>query len=169
MLLTLPFCKTSVPKVGRPKKIVDSEKTAKVCIPTRLKIYGVAEFAQEKEKQEKKAAKAEREQKEKDAQHKSRSLMKSFFKTGNIPRGLPAKEPEMDATSSSNISQFEKTFKPFVVKKDTTIAPINWFTKSQNSSHRLPLTYEGDVIVVDADDNVTTMSTKGCRVFKIFT
>ncbi|KAJ7470589.1 chromatin assembly factor 1 subunit A-domain-containing protein [Mycena latifolia] len=134
---------TPAPKVGRPKKIADSEKTAK-----------------EKEKQEKKAAKAEREQKEKDAQNKSRSLMKNFFKAGNTPRAVPAKEPEADA-APSNVSQFEKTFKPFVVKKDTTVAPVNWFTRSRSTS-LLPLKYEGDVIVVDdADDmniDVASMS-----------
>ncbi|KAJ7694195.1 chromatin assembly factor 1 subunit A-domain-containing protein [Mycena rosella] len=136
---------TSAPKVTRPKKIADSEKTAK-----------------EKEKQEKKAAKAEREQKEKDAQNKSRSLMKNFFKTGNTPRAVPAKEPESEAASSSNVSQFEKAFKPFVIKKDMTMAPVNWFTQSQNSGHHLPLTYDGEVIVVDdADDiDVGRMSTK---------
>ncbi|KAJ6546512.1 chromatin assembly factor 1 subunit A-domain-containing protein [Mycena vulgaris] len=126
--------------VGRPKKIVDSEKTAK-----------------EKEKQEKKAAKAEREQKEKDAQNKSRSLMQNFFKTGNTPRAVPAKETEAEAAPSSNVSQFQKTFKPFVVKKDTTVAPVNWFTTSQNTSRRLPLTYEGDLIVVDDADDMESM------------
>ncbi|KAJ7098084.1 chromatin assembly factor 1 subunit A-domain-containing protein [Mycena belliarum] len=123
---------TSVPKVGRPKKIIDSEKTAK-----------------EKEKQEKKAAKAEREQKEKEAQNKSRSLMKNFFKTGSIPRTVPAKKPEFSAPASNDVSEFQKTFRPFVVKKDTTVAPINCFTKSHDIGPRLPLTYEGNVIVID--------------------
>ncbi|KAJ7090042.1 hypothetical protein C8R43DRAFT_939046 [Mycena crocata] len=126
-------------KLTRPKKIVDSEKTAKE--------------KEKQEKQEKKAAKAEREQKEKDAQNKSRSLMQSFFKGGNAPRCAPVKEAEAEDTgSSSTISHFQKTFKPFVVKKDTSLAPVNWFLKSRTGSH--PLTYDGDVIVVDDGDEV---------------
>ncbi|KAJ7172649.1 chromatin assembly factor 1 subunit A-domain-containing protein [Mycena filopes] len=124
---------TPATKAGRPKKIVDSDKTAK-----------------EKEKLEKKAAKTEREQKEKDAQKKSQSLMQNFLKSKATatPRGVPAKAPASEASASS-ISQFDKTFKPFVVKKDMTIAPINWF----NDVHPPPLTYDGDVIIVDdADD-----------------
>ncbi|KAJ6630666.1 chromatin assembly factor 1 subunit A-domain-containing protein [Mycena sp. CBHHK59/15] len=121
------------PKVGRAKKIADSEKIAK-----------------EKEKLEKKVAKAEKEQKEKEAQNKSRSLMKSFFKAGPAPRASPSKASESkEATSSSHISQFEKTFKPFVLKKDTTLAPVNWFRENQKTRRRSPLTYEGDVIVID--------------------
>ncbi|KAJ6547391.1 chromatin assembly factor 1 subunit A-domain-containing protein [Mycena capillaripes] len=133
----------SAPKVGRPKKIADSDKTAK-----------------EKEKQEKKAAKTEREQKEQDAQNKSRSILQSFLKAGKTSRAMPPKEPESDGnTSSSNISQFHKTFRPFVVKKDTTLAPVNWFT-SQNTKPLPPLTYDGDVIVVDdADDSQPSVQT----------
>ncbi|KAJ7632455.1 chromatin assembly factor 1 subunit A-domain-containing protein [Roridomyces roridus] len=120
---------TPAPKVGRPKKVLDSEKAAK-----------------EKEKQEKKAAKAEREQKAKEGQEKSRSLLQSFLKPGASARALPSKEPATPATVSPESSHFEKTFKPFVVKKDTTVAPVNWFAKRP-----IPLQYEGDVIVVDDD------------------
>ncbi|KAJ7489875.1 chromatin assembly factor 1 subunit A-domain-containing protein [Mycena galericulata] len=136
---------TSAPKVGRPKKIADSEKTAK-----------------EKEKQEKKAAKAEREQKEKDAQNKSRSLMKNFFKTDNTARVSPAKAPEAHAAApSSEASQFLKTFKPFVVKKDTTVAPVNWFTRSQKTNRHLPLIYEGDTIVIEDEGDAERIDVAG--------
>ncbi|KAJ6496514.1 chromatin assembly factor 1 subunit A-domain-containing protein [Mycena vitilis] len=132
---------TPAPKVGRPKKIVDSDKTAK-----------------EKEKQEKKAAKTEREQKEKDAQNKSRSILQSFLKAGKPSRAVPANEPNSESTTSpSNISEFQKTFKPFVVKKDTTLAPVNWFI-SQNTKRIPPLTYDGDVIIVDDPDDVQRSS-----------
>ncbi|KAF7338435.1 hypothetical protein MVEN_02069300 [Mycena venus] len=125
---------TSAPKVARPKKTVDSDKMAK-----------------EKEKQEKKAAKAEREQKEKDAQNKAQSFLQGFLKAGKASRASPAKTFESDATtSSSSVSQFQKTFRPFVVKKDTTLAPVNWFTYHKTKPP--PLTYDGDVIIVDEDD-----------------
>ncbi|KAJ7273545.1 chromatin assembly factor 1 subunit A-domain-containing protein [Mycena haematopus] len=122
---------TSAPK--RAKKVVDADKIAK-----------------EKEKQEKKAAKAEREQKEKNAQNKAQSFLQGFLGSGKASRPSPATAQGSDgSTSSSNISQFHKTFKPFVVKKDTILAPVNWFT-FQNTK-RPALTYEGDVIVVDED------------------
>ncbi|KAJ7046609.1 chromatin assembly factor 1 subunit A-domain-containing protein [Mycena alexandri] len=127
---------TPAPKVDRPKKIVDSDKTAK-----------------EKEKQEKKAAKIEREQKEKDAQKKSQSLMQNFLKSkATTPRAVPA-NPASEVSASS-VSEFDKTFKPFVVKKDTTVAPINWFNTSQNTNRPPPLTYDGDIIIVDDADDV---------------
>ncbi|KAJ6455746.1 hypothetical protein C8R45DRAFT_1222363 [Mycena sanguinolenta] len=122
---------TSAPKLS--KKTVDPEKAAK-----------------EKEKQEKKAAKAEREQKEKNAQNKAQSFMQGFLKGGKSSRASPARAPEPEGrTSSSNVSQFHQTFRPFVVKKDTTLAPVNWFA-FQNTK-RPALTYEGDVIVIDED------------------
>ncbi|KAJ7063141.1 chromatin assembly factor 1 subunit A-domain-containing protein [Mycena amicta] len=121
---------TNAPKVGRPKKIPDPEKLAK-----------------EKEKQEKKAAKAEREQREKEAQNKSRSLMKSFFKTNNAPGSTPTKQTIMDGPSVTDPSQYRKNFKPFIVKKDTDIAPVNWFATHKE----LELKYDGDSIIVDDD------------------
>ncbi|KAF8212412.1 chromatin assembly factor 1 subunit A-domain-containing protein [Mycena galopus ATCC 62051] len=137
---------TSAPKVGRPKKILDSDKAAK-----------------EKEKQEKKAAKAEREQKEKNAQNKAQSFLQGFLKAGKPARASPSKAPESDSsTSSPNISQFDKTFRPFVVKKDTTLAPVNWFAYQRTK--RPTLTYDGDVIVVDEESSaqmdITQMSVK---------
>ncbi|KAF7295073.1 hypothetical protein MIND_01045600 [Mycena indigotica] len=116
-------------KVGRPKKQPDPEKLAK-----------------EKEKQEKKAAKAEREQKEKEAQNKSRNLMKSFFKTSTTSKAVPTKT-SADEQSVDEVSQYQKTFKPFVLKKDTHLAPVNWFANDPQ-----PLRYDGDVIVVDDEE-----------------
>ncbi|KAF7363296.1 hypothetical protein MSAN_00984800 [Mycena sanguinolenta] len=138
---------SSAPK--RSKKTVDPEKAAK-----------------EKEKQEKKAAKAEREQKEKNAQNKAQSFMQGFLKGGKASRASPARAAEPEGiTSSPNLSQFHKTFRPFVVKKDTTLAPVNWFTFQK--AKRPALTYDGDVIVIDEDTtqpsvhvNVTKMSAK---------
>jgi chromatin assembly factor 1 subunit A len=80
--------------------------------------------------------------------------LKNFFKPGNTTRPAPAKAVDSDkATSSSDISQFQKTFKPFVVKKDTTVAPVNWFHSTQKTVQRKPLTYDGNVIVIDDEDN----------------
>ncbi|KAF7304672.1 hypothetical protein MKEN_01181300 [Mycena kentingensis (nom. inval.)] len=131
-----PAASTSAPKVGRPKKAPDPEKMAK-----------------EKEKQEKKAAKAEREQKEQEAQSKSRNMMKNFF-TARAAASSTSSKPlsSADASPSPEVSQYHKTFRPFVVKKDTVMAPVNWFA-SQTQSR---LKYDGDVIIVDEDEHVGT-------------
>ncbi|KIM80821.1 hypothetical protein PILCRDRAFT_822100 [Piloderma croceum F 1598] len=130
----------SLSKAGasRPKKEADPEKVAK-----------------EKEKLEKKTAKAEKEKKEKEAQNKSRSIMANFFgkpKT-NSARASPAQESEAAVApgSSSSQSAFEKTFKPFVVKKDAEVARPNWFLNPKtNKLHRKRGVR--DVIVIDDDD-----------------
>ena len=67
-------------------------------------------------------------------------------------------------------TDFEKTFKPYVAKKDTVIAPANWFLQPRT---RL---LGRDVIVIDDEDkaqdaplqssaNVSYMSEKGVSVF----
>lgn len=95
--------------------------------------------------------------------------MKNFFKTGNTARASPAKDPEVPKTaSSSEISQFHKTFKPFVVKKDTTVAPVNWFARSSTKDRHLPLTYEGDVIVVDDGNDVERIDVTGMSAAGVF-
>lgn len=73
---------------------------------------------------------------------------------------------EKDKTMSPNLSQttqlsdFERTFKPFSVKKGAELAPVNWFRdahkmgtlrKGKNSSSHHE---EGDVIVIDDDEDV---------------
>lgn len=139
-----------------------------VSTPQRSDNHG----GQEKEKLEKKLAKAEKEKKDKEAQSRSRSLMVSFFGKpkpstataagGSSSSGAPS------ASSSPVIVQglakeavavqvpdFERTFKPFLLKKDASIAPTNWFLEVRKG--RAKTTYKGkekesDVIVIDDDD-----------------
>lgn len=130
---------------------MDPDKIAKVGLTgsishTALLTY---QLAQEKERLEKKAAKAEKEKKEKEAQNKSRSLMAGFFnKPKTNSRESPvANEPDKAVVSrvagpSSNQSAFEKTFKPFVIKKDAELAHINWFLRKNKAR---------EVIVIDDD------------------
>ena len=104
-------------------------------------------YFQEKERLEKKLARAEREQKEKEAQNKSQSIMAKFF-------GKPkASSPAAVAGPSKLQTDFERTFKPFVLGKDKVLAPANWFLaakrrKASNHSNRT------EVIVIDGDVNV---------------
>jgi hypothetical protein len=71
---------------------------------------------------EKKAARAEKERKAKESQDRSRTIMANFFSKPKIPK------PSAPTESSGEPSDFDKTFKPFVLKKDAVLAPINWFS-----------------------------------------
>ncbi|KIJ69338.1 hypothetical protein HYDPIDRAFT_105932 [Hydnomerulius pinastri MD-312] len=122
---------------GRAKKAADPEKVAKV-----------------KEKEERKAAKAEKEKKQKEAQDKSRSLMASFVvKAKPSIRDSPTKDFNAVAGPSTTENDFQRTFKPFVLKKDAELAPYNWFmeTKKMRTQKRTTGATHGEAIVVDDD------------------
>jgi chromatin assembly factor 1 subunit A len=104
-------------------------------------------YYQEKERLEKKLARAEREQKEKEAQNKSQSIMAKFFAK---PK---ASSPAAVAGPSKLQTDFERTFKPFVLGKDKVLAPANWFLEAKRrktSSH----SNRTEVILIDSDDKV---------------
>jgi chromatin assembly factor 1 subunit A len=136
------------------KKINDPEKAVKVgFILHSFGVQSLLNISQEKERLEKKAAKAEKEKKEKDAQDKSRSLMANFFGKSKVPTRAPLKEADSaDAGPSRIQSDFERIFKSFVIKKDTQLAPINWFSESKKwMGNPLSGRIHDDVIVIDED------------------
>ncbi|KAG2349564.1 hypothetical protein BDR05DRAFT_1055214 [Suillus weaverae] len=117
---------------ARQRKTTDAEKAAKA-----------------KEKEEKKAAKAEKEKKQKATQDKSRSLMANFFGKAKAP---PRESPSKPVCGASNSeSDFQKTFKPFVLKKDAEMAPVNWFLKASKPTLKKQTSgfSHADAIVVD--------------------
>ncbi|GLB35372.1 putative chromatin assembly factor 1 subunit A [Lyophyllum shimeji] len=143
----------------RPKKKAEEENDA---IPKQSgskaarapKPVDPAKAMKEQEKLEKKAAKAEKEKKERDAQDKSRTLMASFFaKPKKAPPRTPLANADCGAAGPSNIqSEFEKSFKPFVLKKDTELAPINWFLDARKKKKRpAPVKMDDSVIIIDDD------------------
>lgn len=105
---------------------------------------------QDIEKLEKKAAKLEREKKEKEAQNKSRSLMANFFAKGQRPT-----QSDPKPGSASKQTDYERTFKPFILKKDAVLAPINAFRERPKSSASGTA---DDVIIVDDDEVDRTRS-----------
>ncbi|KAG6841668.1 hypothetical protein C0991_008306 [Blastosporella zonata] len=149
----LPQTKSSASKPPRIPKPVDPAKAAKVS-PHIISATKFQTVGQEQEKLEKKAAKVEKEKKEKDAQDKSRSIMASFFAKPKAPLRTPVKAADLGVAGPSNISsEFEKTFKPFVLKKDTELAPINWFQECRKRRKRpSPVTVHDGFIVIDDDD-----------------
>jgi len=96
---------------------------------------------------EKKAAREEKDKKALEAQSKSRNLMANFFKKPKQPSG-PVPSPSTSPNKAlSSISDYDRIFKPFVLKKDASLASVNWF--------RRPLP---DVIVLDDDGPKTNAS-----------
>lgn len=133
---------SATPKASRPKKALDAEKAAK-----------------EKERLERKAAKVEKEKKEKDAQSKSRSIMANFFAKPKASKAstssrAPSNEVEIAIAGPSQVqSEFSKSFKPFVLKKDATLAPINRFLKKGKQRRRhVSSAHANEVINIDCDD-----------------
>lgn len=112
-------------------------------------------MSQIKDKEEKRAAKAEKEKKQKEAQDKSRSIMANFFgKAKPSVRDSPTKDSNISADPLVG-SEFQRTFKPFVLKKDAQIAPYNWFLerKRRSRNRTTGVTHE-EAIVVDDDTTV---------------
>jgi hypothetical protein len=80
--------------------------------------------------------------------------MANFFGRAKAPpRQSPSKGGNLVCETSNSESEFQKTFKPFVLKKDAEIAPINWFLKRRRRSsgkQRSGFSH-ADAIVIDAD------------------
>ncbi|KAI0262931.1 chromatin assembly factor 1 subunit A-domain-containing protein [Gloeopeniophorella convolvens] len=124
----------SARKPGRPKAPVDPERAAK-----------------EKERLDKKAAKAEKEKKEKEAQEKARSIMANFFgkpKASPSTSTSPFKGSAASSSSSNTVmSEFDRVFKPFLVKKEAELAPTNWFRDAKRRRRHA----NANVIIIDDD------------------
>lgn len=94
----------------------------------------------------------EKEKKAKDAQNKSRTLMAKFF---SKPQGLAASSPnggEMN-TRSSALSDYERIFKPFSLKKGCILAPANYFkTLRKRKGKEVAVLNSSGIICLDSDD-----------------
>ncbi|KAI6022716.1 chromatin assembly factor 1 subunit A-domain-containing protein [Pisolithus marmoratus] len=127
------------PKI-RAKKVLDSEQAVK-----------------DKEKEERKVARVERERKQKEAQNRSRSILANFFgKTKASTQVSPAKDSIAAADPSTIENDFQRTFKPFVLKKEAECAPHNWFLESKHGVRRSGITHD-DAIVIDDPDSTSNV------------
>ena len=104
-------------------------------------------FFQEKERNEKKAAKAEKERKVKESQEKARSMMASFFGKPKASSSAVSPSKGSAPSTSNTLSEFDRVFRPFTLKKDAELAPINWIQDAKRAK-RLA---DADVIVIDED------------------
>lgn len=76
-------------------------------------------------------------------------MMASFFKTKASPQPVLDRTPSTPTVSVPTVSDFDKTFKPFVLKKGTVMAPVNAFRVKRRKTER-------EVIVIDDEDIVET-------------
>ena len=106
---------------------------------------------QERERQEKKNAKAVKEKKEQEAQSKSRSLFANFFNKSKQSTPTKVASSSKDsgkgaASSTATRSDFDRTFKPFTLKKDAELAPAAWERRRRNAR-----SFGNTIIVIDDD------------------
>ncbi len=100
----------------------------------------------EKERTDKKAAKAEKERKVKESHEKARSMMANFFGKPK-PSTTSASSKVPAPSASTTLSEFDRVFKPFTLKKDVEFAPTNWFQDAKRRKRFV----DADVIVIDDD------------------
>lgn len=80
--------------------------------------------------------------------------MANFFGKPKASSARASPTQELDgAGPSTNQSEFERTFKPFVLKKDAEIAPINWFLRRKaafsNDAKRAATPAGKELIIID--------------------
>ncbi|KAF4576838.1 hypothetical protein EYR36_004818 [Pleurotus pulmonarius] len=150
--LTQDEAKPEKPKGKGSSGGEENDKPAKKQSPEKKKVAEDPEkAAKEKLRLEKKLAKEEREKKEKEAQHRSRSIMANFFSKPKNPAASTSKQIEPAAALQTD---FDRTFKPFVVKKDAKLAPINWFKRKIGGQRKPPPT-PGVIVLSDDEDTPT--------------
>lgn len=79
--------------------------------------------------------------------------MANFFSKPKVTIGSSrpkAQSPSIAGPSTSQ-SDFERVFKPFMRKKDSVMAPVNWFKESQEA-RRAKVLDARDVIVIDDEE-----------------
>jgi chromatin assembly factor 1 subunit A len=83
---------------------------------------------QDKENLKNRAARAKKEKRDGGGSKSQASLANYFGKSGKPKdRQHSLSTQESSSLSSSSRSDFEKAFKPFLLKKDAELAPLNWF------------------------------------------
>ena len=140
-------------KPGRSRAAADPGKAVEKAVKVGLSLctlLAVAYSSKEKERTGKKVAKVEKEKKDKESQEKARSMMASFF--GKPKTSSAATSPSKGPTpsTSNTLPEFERVFRPFTLKKDAELAPVNWFRDAKRRNQ-----YAGaEMIVIDEDDTV---------------
>ncbi|KAK7693255.1 hypothetical protein QCA50_002822 [Cerrena zonata] len=157
-----PAPQASAPDTNSPEKpTVEPEKASEPGTPSKNKAKRQVDPEKEaklKELAEKKLARAEKEKKEKEAQEKSRSLFANFFgkaKPQGSPKAAPSQSSAPVAGPSRTVSEYQRTFKPFILKKDADLAPINYFRSGRRMTSVSQTHINGkEIIVIDDDEPI---------------
>ena len=80
------------------------------------------------------------------------------FPSTSAKGSVPVQRQESRPNSPTKIPDFTRTFRPFSLKKDAELAPVNWFraqrTKAKAGKRRSVRHHlEGDVIVIEDDED----------------
>jgi chromatin assembly factor 1 subunit A len=110
----------------------------------------VSYSSKEKDRTGKKTAKAEKERKDKESQEKARSMMASFF--GKPKPSTTATSPSKGPTPSvsNTLPDFDRVFRPFTLKKDAELAPMNWIQDAKRRKQ-----YADAAVIVINEDGTT--------------
>ena len=80
--------------------------------------------------------------------------MANFFGKARISNNdSPSKDMNTSAGPSCIESDFQKTFKPFVLKKDAELASLNYFANTRRSNARKLHISRGNIIVIDDNED----------------
>jgi chromatin assembly factor 1 subunit A len=112
----------------------------------------------------------EKEKKAKDVENKSRNLMATFFSKPKAPVPSSSKVGESSTGSSRLQTDFERTFKPFLLKKGSTLAPLNFFKEPKRRKRNTMATAiitdlnaetekDSDVVMHDAPGSASNFNT----------
>ena len=93
------------------------------------------------------AREQEKKKKQKESQDKARTMMANFFSKPKPSPSLTSLSKESSLSPSKKVSDFERTFRSFVIKKGVEMAPINPLRKRRKLD-------ESDVIVISDEDDV---------------
>ena len=105
-----------------------------------------------------KVGRPKKEKKETESHIKSRSMMANFLGKYVKPKNALRSQNTQNCSDVTlpTKSDFDRTFKPFLLKKDAELAPINWFTAHKNSRCSTSGIDTKHAIVIESD-NETSM------------
>jgi chromatin assembly factor 1 subunit A len=75
-------------------------------------------------------------------------MMASFFGKPKASSSTTSPSKGPAPSTSNTLSDFDRVFRPFVLKKDAELAPINWIRDVKRTKRHV----DADVIVIDGDD-----------------
>jgi chromatin assembly factor 1 subunit A len=83
--------------------------------------------------------------------------MANFFGKAK-PRDSPSSAGDGNLPAAQSQTEFEKTFKSFALKKDTELAPVNWFLGASERRGTRGRRDKNEIIVIDGEGDEENMN-----------